>query len=44
MKKFIDVLFDEDKSFEFRWWVPAIVLPIVLVALMCLAGWMDTLR
>lgn len=44
MKKFLEVLTDENKDFDyFPWWVYAIVLPIALVAIMALAGWIDSL-
>lgn len=42
MKKIIDVLFDENKSFNFPWYVYAIVAPIVFVILIGVAGWIDT--
>ena len=42
MKQFFEILFDEDKSFEFPLWVYAIVLPLGLLAIMALAGWMET--
>lgn len=41
MKKIIEILTDEKKSFEFPLWVPAVLLPIGLVVLMCIAGWLD---
>lgn len=44
MKKFMEVLTDENKDFDyFPWWVYAVVLPLALVALMALAGWIDSL-
>ena len=42
MKKFIEILTDEKKSFELPGYVYAIVLPIALMLLMGIAGWMDT--
>ena len=34
MKKLIDILFDENKSFDgMPWWVYAFVCPIVLMAI-----------
>lgn len=44
MKKVFDILTDEKKSFEFPLWVPAVVLPLALVLLMCIAGWLETLN
>lgn len=44
MKDLVDILFDENKSFDFPHWVYAIVFPLVLVALMGLAGWLETLQ
>ena len=42
MKTFIEILTDEEKSFKVNgvWFI--VLLPIVLIALMGLAGWMDT--
>lgn len=42
MKKFIEILTDEKKSFELPGWALAIIMPVVLVLLMGIAGWMDT--
>ena len=38
MRELINVLFDEDKSFDFPWWVYAFVMPIALIVLCLLAG------
>lgn len=39
MKELIDILFDENKSFEgMPWWVYAFVYPIGLIVLMAIAG------
>lgn len=43
MNHLLDILTDEKKSFEFPLWVPAVLLPLGLVALMCIAGWLETL-
>lgn len=43
MGKFIDILTDESKSFEAPGWVFAVVMPLALIALLGLAGWIDTL-
>lgn len=43
MKELIEILTDENKSFNFPWWVYMFVLPAVLVLLMAFAGWMDAL-
>lgn len=42
MKKFIEVLTSEEKSFEAPGWVFAVVMPVALIVLLGLAGWMDT--
>ena len=42
MKKFIEILTDEKKSFELPSWALAIIMPVALVLLMGIAGWMDT--
>jgi len=42
--KLIDVLTDEDKYLDMPWWMYAIVIPFVLVALIGIAGWMDMPR
>jgi hypothetical protein len=42
MKKFIDILTNEEKSFELPGWVFAVLMPVALVLLMGIAGWMDT--
>lgn len=43
MKELIEILTDENKSFNFPWWVYMFVLPAALVLLMAFAGWMDAL-
>ena len=43
MKELIDLLTDEEKSFNFPWWVSVFVVPCVMIALMGIAGWMDSL-
>lgn len=42
MKTFIEILTNEEKSFNMDgvWFM--VIMPIVLIALMGLAGWMDT--
>jgi hypothetical protein len=42
MKNFIEILTNEEKSFNVdgKWFI--ILTPIVLIALMGLAGWFDT--
>ncbi len=42
MKKFIEVLTSEEKSFEAPGWVFAVVMPVALVLLMGIAGYFDT--
>lgn len=42
MKKFIEILTDEKKSFELPGWVFAIIMPVALVLMLGIAGWMDT--
>lgn len=43
MEKIIDILTSEEKSFEAPGWVFAVVMPLALIALLGLAGWIDTL-
>lgn len=43
MKELIEILTDENKSFNFPWWVYMFVMPAALVLLMAIAGWMDAL-
>ena len=43
MKDLIDLLTNEERDFNFPWWVYAFVVPILMVLLMGFAGWMDTL-
>jgi hypothetical protein len=38
MKDLLDILTNEDKSFEFPWWVYAIVMPLALVVVCVLIG------
>ena len=38
MKELIDILTNEDKSFDFPWWVYLFVAPVVLVLVCGLAG------
>jgi hypothetical protein len=38
MKELIDILMNEDKSFDFPWWVYMFVAPLVLVLVCGLAG------
>ena len=42
MKKFIEILTDEKKSFNVNGTWFMVLMPIVLIALMGLAGWLDT--
>lgn len=42
MKNLLEILTNEKKSFDFPGYVYVIVLPIALVLLMGIAGWMDT--
>lgn len=42
MKDLLDILTDEKKSFNFPWWVYVFVVPIVMVAIMGIAGWLET--
>lgn len=41
MKDLIDILTNEERSFDFKWWVYVFIIPMALVALMAFAGWMD---
>ena len=38
MKELIDVLTDENKSFDFPWWVYMFVVPAALVLVCLIAG------
>lgn len=38
MKELIDILTNEEKSFDFPWWVYAFVMPLALIAICMLAG------
>ena len=38
MKELFEILTDENKSFEFPWWVYAFVLPLALVVLTMIEG------
>lgn len=38
MKELIDILTDENKSFDFPWWVYMFVVPAVLVLVCLIAG------
>lgn len=42
MKKFVEILTDEKKSFEAPAWVFAVIIPVVMILLLGLAGYMDT--
>ena len=39
MGNLLEILTNEDKSFNFPWWVYAFIMPMALVALMALASW-----
>lgn len=41
MEKLMNILTDESKSFEAPSWVFAVVMPVALIVLLGLAGWMD---
>lgn len=43
MKELIVILTDEKRSFEFAWWVYMFIIPVALVLIMSIAGWIDTL-
>ena len=43
MKELIEILTDEKRSFEFAWWVYMFIIPVALVLIMSIAGWIDTL-
>ena len=43
MKDLIDLLTNEERDFNFPWWVYVFVVPGAMVALMGIAGWMDGL-
>jgi hypothetical protein len=38
MRELLEILTDENKSFNFPWWVYAFVMPMALVVLMAIAG------
>ena len=38
MKELIDILTNEDKSFDFPWWVYMFVMPLALVILCMIGG------
>ena len=38
MKELIDILTNEDKSFDFPWWVYVFVAPVVLILMCGMAG------
>ena len=38
MKELIDILTNEDKSFDFPWWVYVFVAPVVLILMCGVAG------
>ena len=38
MKELIQILTDDEKSFNFPWWVYMFVMPVALVVLMAIAG------
>lgn len=43
MKDLIDIIFDEEKSFNFPLWVYAIIMPLALFAIIAFAGWLETI-
>jgi len=42
MKKIIEKLTDEQQSIEAPWWVYAFVVPVAMVIIMAVAGWLET--
>lgn len=38
MENLFDILTNDDKSFDFPWWVYMFVMPAALVVLCCLIG------
>ena len=42
MKKFIEILTDEKKSFELPGWALAIIMPVALMLMLGIAGYFDT--
>ena len=42
MKNFFEIFVDEEKSIEAPWWGYAIVVPVAMVLIMGLAGWLET--
>ena len=42
MEKLWDILTDEKKSWDWPWWAYMFVVPAALVALMAVAGWLET--
>lgn len=42
MENFFEILTSEEKSFDFPWWMYAIVMPAALVLVMAVAGWLET--
>ena len=43
MKDLIELLTNDEKSFEWKWWVYMFVLPAALVGLMAIAGWLESI-
>ena len=41
MENFFEIMTSEEKSFDFPWWVYAIVMPMALVMIMGIAGWLE---
>ena len=38
MRELLEILTDENKSFNFPWWVYAFIMPVALIAICLLAG------
>ncbi len=38
MRELLEILTDENKSFNFPWWVYAFIMPAALIAICLLAG------
>ena len=38
MRDLLEILTDENKSFNFPWWVYAFIMPVALIATCLLAG------
>lgn len=44
MRDFFEILTNEEKSFEFPWWVYAIVMPMAFVGMLGIVGWLESFK